>query len=1004
MDIVQDSLGFMWFATQDGLNRYDGQDFKIFPEVFDDVTSPGHSQLGKLLISGSKLWFVSKGGNLKVMDLCTEKITSVEKIGHSEFKLPPVSAIYVDAFENLWIGTLENGLFYWNTEKNLNRHYSKNSEAPFRIAGNQIRSIFGDQQGQIWVITSNGVTAIGGGGKETRNYLRGINGNTLTQDREGRLWLGTFGEGLFVREKQNGNFHLYQGPGKDKIPETTVIEAIQADKDGKLWIGTYGNGLYLLELDNGKITHLLPQRNNPYSLGFQDVLSIYLDMEGSLWVGTDGGGVSYYNSHFHNFSSLTARQVAPDISIEQIRAITTDSAGGVWLGTSGKGLTHLPPDREGIKTFHLEPYRPGISNHDRIVSLLADEEGDLWIGTQGNGLILKDINSGKFKKWFFSEATDSTEIIPDNTVWSMLEAGQNRIFAATRNAGLLLLDKENGLLRAYPEPGSLKNDPKKMNIRSVARVNDSILALGSELSALYLLNTCKGKFKRISNSVIENTLKEEFGIKCLYYDQGFLWAGTSGRGILVTHLKSNTTTSLTSENGLPNEMIYGILPGDDQSLWISSNRGIFRLTFQVKNNRIHVEQVQPFTVGNGLQSNEFNTGAFHKGKNNLLYFGGINGLNFFHPSEIGMSRESAPVVLTQAMVGNKPLQADSVITYKKLLKLPYNKNSVSFNYTILDYLSPETMNYEYRLEGHDENWIEAGERKYIAYTNLPPGDYTLKVKPASNIIPNAQPALLGILIDTPFWLTWWFVLLVVFLIIGAFYVFYRYRINQVLEVQRVKNNISSDLHDDIGSRLTSIQFLSALSRRKFINGEDTRSYLEGIDEEVQASSEALNEIVWNIKMDDESLEDIVAKMRRYTGEVFENFGITYNMEIGADFKGKKMGMQKRREIFLIFKELLNNIRKHSEATSINIYISVQRNMFYLSVADDGKGFDPTIETQRHGLKNLRARIEKWKGEININSELNRGCKVEIWLPFDKYPFWRELYSSFRRKEASHPKR
>ncbi len=540
VDIAQDELGFMWFATQDGLNRYDGQDFKIFPEVFDDITSPNFSQLGKLSAKKNKLWFVSKGGKLKVMDLCTEDTFPVERFGKGMDLLPPVSTILEDSNNILWIGTLEKGLFQWDLKTNAYRNFNENKPQPLDLAGNEVRSIFEDLDGHIWILTNKGVTSI----EAERNihYLKGVNTNVITQDKEGRLWLGTFGEGLFVKEPNEKKFRRVENYGKENIPENLIIEAIHADESGNIWIGTYGSGLYLLNKDLQSTTQFMPERRNPFSIGFQDILSINEDREGAIWIGTDGGGVSYYNSHFHNFKRITGLDVSEDISISQIRAITTDGEGGIWLGTSGKGLTYLSADFKNNKTFHLKPYRPGIANYDRIVSLFVDKEEDLWIGTQGNGLLIKDIKTGKIKKWFFSSNKDLNEYIPDNTIWSILEAGPHRVFAVTRNAGILLIDKNTGLVKSYPSLKKGNSSFHKKNLRTITRVNDSILALGGEGNGIHLLNTCRGSFKTLNLPLDGKTLGERYGIKSLYYQNGYLWAGTSGNGLLITHLQSGRTT------------------------------------------------------------------------------------------------------------------------------------------------------------------------------------------------------------------------------------------------------------------------------------------------------------------------------------------------------------------------------------------------------------------------------------------------------------------------------
>lgn len=235
------------------------------------------------------------------------------------------------------------------------------------------------------------------------------------------------------------------------------------------------------------------------------------------------------------------------------------------------------------------------------------------------------------------------------------------------------------------------------------------------------------------------------------------------------------------------------------------------------------------------------------------------------------------------------------------------------------------------------------------------------------------------------------------LVIAILYLIYRNRISHVLQVQRVKNNISADLHDEIGSRLTSIHFLSAMSKNKLDESSPGRSYLEDIDKEIQASTEALDEIVWNIKMTDESLEDIVAKMRRYAGEAMESQEIEYTIETRVSLEGRKMSMQKRRELFLIFKELINNIRKHAEADKAEIEIAIKEGQFYLRVSDNGKGFDTSKENDRFGLRNIKSRILKWNGCLQIKSVAGKGTSIKIWLPFDKDRVWEKLFK-FRFKK------
>jgi nitrate/nitrite-specific signal transduction histidine kinase len=293
------------------------------------------------------------------------------------------------------------------------------------------------------------------------------------------------------------------------------------------------------------------------------------------------------------------------------------------------------------------------------------------------------------------------------------------------------------------------------------------------------------------------------------------------------------------------------------------------------------------------------------------------------------------------------------------------------------------LNYSYKLEGFDEDWIDAGMRKYAAYTNLGPGEYAFRVRLTNNTLNEDTVASLGISIATPYWQTLWFKVLMLLLITGILYLIYRFRVIHLLELQKVKFNISADLHDDIGARLTTIQLLSAISKPKFGNNSEVKSLLSNIDKEINASSEALDEIVWNIRMNDESLNEVTSNIRRYVSEISENGGLIYDINTDQDFGTTNMSMQKRREIFLICKEMMNNIIKHANADKIEMQIGKNNGMYYIKVKDNGSGFDPKVESKRNGIANIRKRVKKWNGNIQIQSQFGLGSTIEVWIPFDK---------------------
>lgn len=979
IDIVEDPSGFIWFATQDGLNRYDGRNILVFPIQFDDVTTPDNAQLGKLLINRNKIWMIRRGGKIQTLDLFTHKLEQVNFFGKDKALLPPASYIHIDKKDQFWIGTIDSGVYHFDVQENLIK-FSEDSNLSTRIINNKVRSIFEDSESNIWILTDAGITRLSS--EIPEDHLPSVNSSVLTEAPDRSLWLGTLGSGILIKRPGSDRFMPFHGYGDQTIASGLVVETIHADSEDRIWVGTYGDGLYIVNTYEEKITHLLPNRQNPYSLPFQDILSIKEDQNKGIWIGSDGGGVSYYNRQFNNFKTLASHNVETNISIEQIRAIVTDDEGNIWWGTSGQGLTCYDPATGVFKTFHLQPFKQGVSNYDRIVSLFIDQEGDLWLGTQGNGLIVMDRKSKQIKKWFTTEAKKEKERIPSNTIWSMLEGENGRIWAATRNAGLLLIDKENGVVEKHIVPVTAQGEAEGINVQSLIQIDPFTLALGVEGKAVQFLEVPTGRFSSLKNSLSEKMAREEIYVKSLYFRDDWLWIGTAGKGIIITNIITGKTLFLNEKNWLPNNMIYSILPESQEKVWMSSNKGIFRLSYEQGLDSIKVEQVYPFTVADGLQSNEFNTGAFHRSDEGKMYFGGVSGLTYFNPHNINFKPEDLSVVLTGAMIENKRMEGDTVITYKKILRLPYYQNSLSFNFSVLDFVSPENLQFQYRLEGFDKEWVDAGNRNYTAYTNLPPDDYIFKVKVSDKISAEAPYTSLFVSIASPYWQKWWFILLAISSMMAIIYGLHRYRIYQLIQVQKVKDIISADLHDDLGARLTNIQFLTALSKNKIDPGTPESIYLEGIDQEVEGSAKALDEIVWNIRMKDESLEEVLAKMRIYAADVLES-SYTYEVNIQDNFAKKRMSMQKRRELFLVFKELLNNIRKHAEATKVKVTIKIEKGMFFLAVEDNGRGFDFRKESQRNGLRNIKQRVKIWNGSIKIKSQKSRGTRISLQIPFDK---------------------
>ncbi|MFD2201168.1 triple tyrosine motif-containing protein [Shivajiella indica] len=337
------------------------------------------------------------------------------------------------------------------------------------------------------------------------------------------------------------------------------------------------------------------------------------------------------------------------------------------------------------------------------------------------------------------------------------------------------------------------------------------------------------------------------------------------------------------------------------------------------------------------------------------------------------------------------------IHYLDNLDLKSHENSLEFFFTAISKNVPDNLNYSYKLSGYDKDWVKAGNRRYASYTNLDPGTYTFNVKLTNDNFEGAPVKSFQITIHETFFQTIWFKLLVVIILLSIFYFYYRLRINHLLKLQNIKEEISADLHDDLGARLTTIQLLSAINKTKFKDQPEVEKLLLNIDQEIHDSSEALHELVGNIKMKEDDLEGYFSKLRRYASESLDQSNLSYRIHFSENFNQLTISLSKRKDIFLILKELINNIRKHAKSSKVIISIEEKQDFLLIKVKDNGIGFDPNSLSVRNGMKILKYRVDKYKGKITLNSSLMEGTTVKISIPLDKASVMKNFWSNFFKR-------
>ncbi|MBN1408873.1 MAG: hypothetical protein JW956_13835, partial [Calditrichaceae bacterium] len=436
--------------------------------------------------------------------------------------------------------------------------------------------------------------------------------------------------------------------------------------------------------------------------------------------------------------------------------------------------------------------------------------------------------------------------------------------------------------------------------------------------------------------------------------------------------KTETFINFTTKDGLSNNVIYGIVIDKNKKLWLSSNNGLMYFDPDSRD-------IRNYTVEEGLQNNEFNAGAYFKTHEGKLIFGGINGLNIFDPDSIQQSKYQPPIVFTDFRLYNQSIQPGLIsplknpIQYTDKIELNYQDKVFSIDFASLDYNNPEKNIFYYQLEGFDENWIYAGTRNTVTYTNLNPGTYIFKVRGSNNdgIISKRSKSLI-ISIIPPYWQTIWFNTLIVLIVAALLYWLYRYRLTRVLEMERMRIRIASDLHDDIGSTLTKIAINSEIIQSTQ-NAEKIRQSSIKIGRMSREIISSMSDIIWSIDARNDTIKDLLDRMRDFSSTSFAESKIKVNF-ISSDFPlSRKIPVQFRQNVFMIYKESLHNILKHAEASEVEINFSITGGNYSLCIKDNGKGFDPAKGYSGNGIKNMKLRAARIHAKINMDN--NNGCQV-----------------------------
>jgi ligand-binding sensor domain-containing protein/signal transduction histidine kinase/DNA-binding response OmpR family regulator len=850
LSILQDKKGFLWFGTRDGLNKYDGNEFTIYRHNLEDSTSLSHNFV-KILHQDLKgnLWV----GTIDGLNKYNPETNSFHKYRIETHKNNNESIAIWDIAEDseghLWLGT-EDGLKKFNIKNGAFVQYVYN-DVDKKIFNSPTRSLFITDDNQLWIKTIDYIGVYDLKTKTSKQYSYPENSATILnknivtkiyQDKEKNIWLG-FDSGLAILNKDADAFEFFKIKSNNTIAVEDEVRSICEDYLGNLWIGTY-NGLYILNPEKTRISHYIHDENNANSLSQNSIYKIYEDIKGDMWIGTYAGGVSYFDRSFDVFKHIPTGTNNTKLNYKVVSAIVEDENSNLWIGTEGGGVNFYNEKKGTFKYYTNNPNDPNSLSANNVKTIIQDHAGNFWIGTHLGGLNFLNPNKRPLKFIRFKYSANKENGLSNNRVISLHEDYQNNIWIGTSGGGLNVLNvKTNVITQIADTQNTLGN---LVYVISKTSEDQHLLVGGS--NGLAKINIENKQLIPINYLGKNNSTQVSNVVLCIYEDKNKnLWIGTEGDGLYYYETRSSKTTKYNTTNGLPNDIVYGIVPDNNNNIWLSTNYGLSRInlqSFQIKN----------FNESDGLQSNEFNFGAYLKSKKGELLFGGTNGFNVFNPNDIVENTFVPPVTITSFKVNNKPFL--NVTDSTERITLRHKQNVFNFDFVALSYSQPNKNQYAYKLEGFDSDWNYIGNKKSATYTNLDAGDYVFMVKASNNDgLWNEKGAAIPITILPAPWRTWWAYLVYAILLTIIILIIRKYSLirikernelkeerlekQRISEVNKLKLELFTNISHDFRTPLTLI--LGPLER--LLKLENNDSFIKKQHEVMYRNASTLMELI-----------------------------------------------------------------------------------------------------------------------------------------------------------------
>jgi len=985
--IYQDEKGFIWVGTANGLQRFDGRKFIQFNNNKPGSDIMPDARVFQIIPADSGRLFLAYT-SIREFGIFDPSNFTYKKIALKTLhEIPPRSDFYtwIDSYGKIYLNILRYGILQFDKKENA---FVENNAFPLPAGWkNNLRSVYDDSlKQQVWIGTDSGLCIYNRQSKQMWN--RKYNPENLAVlknekvqdkvseiyiDRQRRIWIfGWPGDNADIQQKycldSTGSRYLtHDINGLNTGPTgNTALYHFYENKNSNLWIygmGTlfnYNTGLKRFQF------HKSASGNDNININYGEVFQVMEDKDGGIWIATDQG--LYFTSLGSNAYSVINLMFDNKKSATYITDILEMPDGDLWFTSWGIGVKTMDRDFQRKENFvYTQPPPSGWSqaakNDIKNTWCMSRQTatGDVWVGCN-EGILLVHHPGRKTTQYLVPPEFNNS------TIRYITEDSQGQLWFGTQ-AGRLIkyADKKFTVVQ---DIGSI--------IYKVFIDRQGWIWLSTHEKGFYAISPADGKMiQRYTINNGPNSLYSNTGNDIEQLNDSII---VLGAGVLnFINKKRQTVKLVTYADGLPSNTVERLRMDKSGFLWIITSNGLCR--YNPNNHRL-----TPYGRKDGIVLGEKTSAADLILSNGHIVFAGSNAIIIFHPSVYSVNQAPPPVTITDFKIFNEFFPIDSLLQTGEI-KLSNDQNSFSIFFASLSYMQRDRLTYYYKMEGLDKEWIKADRSTAVNYSLLPPGKYTFKIY-CENIEGQRSKKIteVKIFIKPSFWRTRWFVSTLLFFIALVIYGIHDMRVKRLMAVEKLRNRVARDLHDDMGSTLSTINILSAMAKSKMNNDAvKTTEYLTKITDNSQRMMDAMDDIVWSIKPSNDSMQKIIARMREFATNVLEPKEIELDFTVEDIVYDIKLNMEARRDFFLVFKEAVNNAAKYSGASKVSLKIFVKNKVLTLLILDDGIGFVVAVADSGNGLGNMRKRADAMNGKLQIQSRLGEGTEVKVSIPLKKAP-------------------